>query len=566
MDSMAEDGIHTVVIMSSAQVGKSEIMLNACGYFMDKDPAPMLLLQPTLQMAEAFSKDRVAPMVRDTPVLASLVKDPKSRDSSNTLLHKKFPGGHLTLCGANSPASLASRPVRIVLGDEIDRYPISAGTEGDPLQLAQKRTTTFHNRLTVMASTPTVKGASRIEMAFESSDQRHFYVPCPHCGTMQPLVWDGLQFGTNGEGDWDGTDPWYECESCHDAIEEIHKNQLIKSGQWIAEGHAPGIAGFHLNELYSPWRRWAEIVADFAAAQQDTELRRVFVNTSLGLPYEDDGDGVEVSSLMARLEDYRAEVPKGAVCLVAGVDTQDDRLEVSVVGVGAKEEKWLIEHRILYGDPGSNSVWSMLDEVISEGEYQHESGARLRVAATCIDSGGHHTQSVYNYCRTRKTRRIFPIKGVGGFGRSAVSAPSKRRSGRDRISVDLWTLGVDEIKTSIYSRLGVKNPGPGYVHFPNRDDFGEEYFKQLAAEKMVTRYRKGVPFREWIQVRKRNEALDCMVYAHAAMVLLNPRIDVLAKRLGEFTPDEPKESKTETQSRRTRKRQPGRGGFVNRWK
>lgn len=566
MDSINEKGVHTVVIMSSAQVGKTEVLLNTIGYFMDQDPAPLLFLAPTLQMAEATSKDRIATMVRDTPALTTLVKDPKSRDSSNTLLHKKFPGGHLTLCGANSPASLASRPIRVVLGDEIDRYPVSAGTEGDPLQLAIKRTTTFHNRLTVIASTPTIKDASRIEMAYKTSDQRRYYVPCPHCGVMQPLEWDNIKYETTDGGEWDKSEPWYECDGCGDHIEEVHKQAMLKNGKWIAEGHAPGIAGFHINELYSPWRMWSEILTDYTEALKDTELMRVWVNTSLGIPYEDDGDGVEASGLEARKEKYKAEVPKQAVCLVAGVDTQDDRLEVTVLGIAAKNERFLIEHRVLWGDPGSSAVWSMLDEVIVDGEYQHESGARLRVAATCIDSGGHYTQAVYDYCRRRKGRRVFPIKGVGGFGRAAVSAPSKRRSGRDRVSVDLWTLGVDEIKTTIYSRLGTRSQGPGYVHFPDKDDFNTEYFKQLAAEKMVTRFRKGVPYREWIQIRKRNEALDCLVYAHSAAILLNPRIDVLAKRLREQQKDQPEVKAEETTTSRKRRPTKQRGGFVNRWK
>ena len=569
MDSVNEKGIHTVVVMSSAQVGKSEILLNVMGYFMDQDPAPMLMLQPTLSMAESFSKDRVAPMISATPALTALVKDPKARDSSNTLLHKKFPGGHVTLCGANSPSSLASRPISKILGDEVSRYPVSAGTEGDPLQLAIKRTATFHNRLIFLTSTPGVKDACRIEMAYKTSDQRHFHVACPHCGTMQPLVWEGIKYTTDDTGEWDKSDPWYECDGCGERIEEHHKTVMLRNGRWISENYSPGIAGFHINELYSPWRKWSDIMVDYVEALKDTELMRVWVNTSQGLPYEDAGDGVEATGLEARKEEYKAEVPMRAVCLVAGVDTQDDRLEVTVVGVGPKDERWIIEHRVLWGDPGSSSVWSMLDEVIIDGEYKHESGARLRVAATCIDSGGHYTRSVYEYCRKRKSKRVFPIKGVGGFGRAAVSAPSKRRSGRDRVSIDLWTLGVDEIKTTIYSRLGVKKPGPGYVHFSNSEDFGTEYFKQLAAEKMVTRFRRGIPYREWIQVRKRNEALDCMVYAWAAAILLNPRIEALAKRLREEKEDTSKAEAQADLSPRTNNRKPrskARGGFVNGWK
>jgi len=568
MDSMAEDGIHMVVIMSSAQVGKTEVLLNAVGYYMDQDPSPMLFLAPTLQMAEATSKDRVAPMVRDTPALTALVKDPKSRDSSNTLLHKKFPGGHLTLCGANSPASLASRPIRVVLGDEIDRYPVSAGTEGDPLQLANKRTTTFHNRLTVVASTPTVKGASRIEMAFEASDQRHYYVPCPHCGTMQSLAWSGVKWDKDDKGNWDGGDPWYECESCETAIKENNKAAMLRSGRWMAESYAPGVAGFHLNELYSPWRKWSEVVADFIEAKKDTELLRVFVNTSLGETFEDDaGEGVESTGLFARRERYAAEVPAGALALVAGVDTQDDRLEVSVYGFGIREEQWLIEHTVLWGDPGGKSVWAALDDVLLGGKYQHESGSIMGIAASCIDSGGHHTKRVYEYVRTRKHKRVFAIKGVGGFGKPVVSSPSRKRHGRDRRPVDLFTLGVDEIKSLVFARLNNQEPGPGFIHFPIQENIDEEFFDQLTAEVVVHKMRKGVPYREWKQIRKRNEALDCAVYAYAAFTLLRPNMDALKARIGERT-DKPSGEMSEAAPKtRTRKpRSGGRGGFVNRWK
>jgi len=558
---MKEPGIHTVVIKSSAQIGKSEIELNGIGYFTDQEPSPMLMLQPTLNMAEAFSKDRVAPMFRDTPVLTGKVRDPKARDSGNTLLHKKFPGGHLTLCGANSPASLASRPIRVVFADEIDRYPVSAGTEGDPLQLAIKRTATFHNRLIVMASTPTVKGASRIEMAFETSDQRRYYVPCPHCGTMQPLVWSNIKWDKGEDGHWDNSDPWYECDHCEEKLTEGDKTKMLRSGRWMAEGFSNGIAGFHINELYSPWRRWGEIVEDFLAAKEDSALLRVWTNTSMGETYEEYGKQMDPDSLIMRKEAYPAEVPAGAAVLVAGVDTQDNRLEVTILGVGEREEKWVIDHRVIWGDPGSLAVWNDLDDVLLKGTYRHESGANLGISATCIDSGGHHTQMVYKYCRGKKAKRIFAIKGVGGFGRPATKASSRQRIGRERSSVELWALGVDELKALVAVRLEKDKPGPGYIHFPLSDVFDDEYFAQLTAEKLVTKFRKGVPYQEWICTRKRNEAIDCMVYAHGALILLNPKIDALAARLVPADKGEGDDTARPAKSKRSRK-----SGYMNRWK
>lgn len=559
MDAFTDEGIHTVVVMSSAQVGKSEFLLNAIGYYASQDPAPLLMLQPTLQMGEAFSKDRVAPMFRDTPTLRHLIGEVRTKDSANTLLHKKFPGGHLTIAGANSAAGLASRPIRIVLADEVDRYPVSAGSEGDPLNLAKKRTATFHNRKIALTSTPTVKGASRIEMAYQESDQRRYYVPCLSCGTYQPLEWQNLRWEKGAEDR-----PWYECDHCGGQHTERDKMPMLRGGRWVAEAVAPGVAGFHLNELYSPWRKWSEMVFDFLEAKKDSELLRVFVNTSLGETFEEEGDGVEPSGLYARREHYGAEVPSGGLVLVAGVDVQDEYLVCQVRAYGHGEESWSIANRVIHGDPGRDKVWADLDDIILNGRWRHEGGQDLRVAATCIDSGGHHTQRVYDYVRTRKQSRVFAIKGMAGFGRPMVSAPSPKRHGRERRKADLFTLGVDEIKSLIYTRLGQAEPGAGYLHFPITDEFGEEFFAQLGAEQVRTKFVRGVPRREWVQIRKRNEALDTTVYAHAAVILLNPNYSAIEERLGERpTRQEPV---AKEQGLRQNRRPARKKGFVNGWR
>jgi phage terminase large subunit GpA-like protein len=571
MDVINDDDFEQVVIMTSAQIGKSEILLNAIGYYADQQPCPMLMIQPTLEMAAAFSKDRISGLFGLSPVLKEKVADTRSRSAKAkgagaTVFHKKFAGGHLTLCGANSPASLASRPIAKVFGDEIDRYPTSAGEEGDPMSLARKRTATFHNRKMVWTSTPTVKGASRIELAWEDSDQRRFYVPCPHCGEMGPLWWRNVSWAKDEAGKWDGSEPWYNCEECGSRIEENEKSLMLKRGRWVAESTSNGIAGFHLNELYSPWRKWRDIVADFIAAKDDSDLLRAFVNTSLGETFEEQGETVEHTGLMARREVYAAEVPGRAVCLVAGVDVQDDRLEVTIWGAAPDHERFAISHRQLWGDPGFPEVWNELDEIILHGEFVHESGNHLRVSATAVDSGGHHTKRVYEYCMARRSSRVYAIKGVGGFGRPAVSAPSGKRSGRDRRKIDLWALGVDEIKSGLYSRLNIDQAGPGFVHFPLNDEFDEEFFAQLTAEKIVTKFKRGVPYREWVSTRRRNEALDCAVYAEAALTILNPSYPALARRLtaepeASTEPKEPIIGRT-----RGGKRTPRRGGFVKGWK
>lgn len=565
---MGEPGIHTVVVMCCSQVGKTEALLNGIGYFIDQDPAPILVIEPTLQMGEALSKDRVAPMVRDTPALAGKVRAVRSKDSDNTLLHKGFPGGHLTICGANSAASLAMRPIRVIFADEVDRYPVSAGTEGDPLKLASKRSATFHNRLTVMVSSPTVKGASRIEQAFNQSDQRRFYCPCPHCGTYQPLLWRNLKWGKNADGHgWDGLDPWLECESCAGAIPEQARPAMLRAGVWTAEAFAAGVAGFHLSELYSPWVRWREMVAGHYEAIGDTELRRVFVNTCLGETFEEIGEGIEPGRLIDRREKYAAPVPAGAVVLTAGVDVQDDRLEVQVRAWGPGEESWRVTYRVLYGDPAQPEVWNALDDVILSGQFVHETGNRLSVSATAIDSGGHHTKAVYAYVQTRAARRVFATIGRAGFGRPMVSAPSRRKMGRDRRPVDLFIVGVDEIKSLEQSRLRRQDHGPGYCHFPETDEFSTEYFAQLTAEDLHTTFHMGVAKRVWKKKRTRNEALDCSVLDYAALVLLKPNFAALGRRLDR--PETPGGNDPSGGAKpgggRVRPPAGKRGGFVNRW-
>lgn len=506
LDAFSDPLIEKVVVMSSAQVGKTEIVNNVVGYFVDKDPAPILVLQPTQQMGEAWSKDRLAPMLRDTPRLRGKVKDPRARDSGNTLLHKSFPGGHITISGANSAASLASRPIRVVLCDEVDRYPPSAGTEGDPVGLATKRTSTFWNRKLGEFSTPTVKAFSRIEQSFEQSDRRRFYVPCPHCEHMQTLQWANLK--------WEKGDPdtaAYACEECGCLVEEQAKQGMLSAGVWVAENPGHRTAGFHLNALYSPWARWPDLVREWLDAQGNPERLKVFVNTVLGETWEEDGERVNAQSLTSRRESYRAQVPDGVGILVAAADVQGDRLEVTVKGYGAGEESWLIHHEQLWGDPGRDEVWQQLEEVRTRA-WKHESGAELRVAAMCIDSGGHHTEHVYRYVRPLQPSRVWATKGMSQPGKPLVGRPSRA----NKHGVKLMPLGTDTAKDLVFARLKVSTPGPGYMHFPDFVD--DEYFDQLTSEKVVTRYRGGRPVRVYEKTRPRNEALDLEVLCLAALL------------------------------------------------
>jgi len=549
MDALNEPNVREVVAMTSAQVGKTEILNNVIAYHISQDPSPILVVQPTLDLAQTWSKDRLAPMLRDTPVLQGLVKDPRARDSGNTTLHKVFPGGHITACGANSPSSLASRPIRVVLCDEVDRYPVSAGSEGDPISLAKKRAATFWNRKIMLVSTPTNKGASRIETAYEESDQRVFFVPCPHCEASQQLKWSNVK--------WDEDKPEtarYVCNDCGVEWSEPDRLRAIRNGKWKATNEFKGVAGFHLSTLYSPWTPLADGVRDFLEAKKQPATLRVWVNTYLGESWEEQGEAVDDYELSQRREDWDA-LPREVLLLTAGVDVQDDRLEVEVVGWGLDEESWSIHYQTIYGDPSSPKVWDDLDVVLAR-KWEHESGSEMIATATCVDSGGHHTQSVYKYCKAREGRRVFAIKGVGGDGRPLVGRPSKNNIGK----VNLFPIGVDTAKHLLFSRFRINEPGAGYCHFPSdRDD---EYFKQLTAEKIATRYHKGFARREFVKVRPRNEALDVRVYAMAALTLLNANLKALHNRMMANLDKSEQVNKVAPQMKKVQRG----GAFVNRWR
>ena len=554
MDTVADARIETIVIMSSAQVGKTEIINNIVGYFIDQDPAPMMVLQPTVDMAKTWSHDRLAPMVRDTPALKSLIADNKSRASSNTLFHKSFPGGHITMTGANSPTGLASRPIRIVCCDEVSRYPQSAGAEGDPVNLIRKRTTTFHNRKIVLTSTPTLKGACRIEQEFSVSDRRYYEVPCPHCQHEQRLKWANVQ--------WPEGKPQEAvmvCVECGGVIEDKHKPKMIKNGKWVAELPGGKIAGFHLNELYSPWRTFADVAEDFAEAKKNPETLKTWVNTSLGETWEEAGESLSEHLLSERKENYAIDaIPPEVLLLTAGADIQKDRIEVSIVGWGLDQECWILDHVVIYGDPTQQKVWHELEEVLIKTYDGH------RIAGAAIDSG-YLTEYVYQFTKPRSSRRVFAIKGQAGMGKPLTTKP--KPVGRTR--TPMYTVGVDTAKRTIYARLRLTS-GEGYIHFGV--DFDDEYFQQLTAEKMVTKYRRGFPVMEFVKTRDRNEALDCLAYAYAALDNLNVKLAALAakrKAKQNAVAVEPEQTSPLATPpppvKRTKKTRSRKGGFATRY-
>ena len=513
MDVCCDPEIETVVWMSSSQVGKSECENNIIAHYISNNPCPILMVQPTVDMAESYSKDRIAPMIRDTPILNKSVSDSKSRNSESTILHKKFIGGHFTLIGSNAPSQLASRPIKVVLFDEVDRY--KPNIEGDVVKLASKRTTTFWDRKIIMVSTPTIKGASRIEMAYEESDKRRYFVPCHSCGHEQHLIFGNVK--------WEKDNPstaLYYCEKCGQGWSDTQRWNAVKKGHWVAEREVKGIAGFHLNEIYSPWVSLNDMVTNFLEAKKSKETLKTFVNTSLGETWEEEGIQLDDNELLARREEYD-KVPSDALVLVAAVDVQDDRLEIEVKGFGVGEESWGVDYKIIYGDPSKAIVWKDLDTALLQ-TYENEDGYTMRIACTCIDSGGHFTNEVYKFTKNKESRRVYAVKGS-----SASGAPLVNRGTRsNKANVKLFAVGTDTAKELIFARLKIDDFGAGYMHF-TRKLHDEEYFKQLTAEKITTKFLRGFPSRVWTKTRARNEALDLNVYALAALAILNPNWNAL---------------------------------------
>lgn len=521
--------------MAGAQLGKSEALLNIIGYHIDHDPCPILMLQPTESMAQAFSKDRIANgLLRATPVLQGKVKDPRARDSNNTTLHKIFPGGSISLVGANSPAGLASRPIRVVLADEVDRFPASAGSEGDPLGLARKRTATFWNRKIIAVSTPTIKDVSRIEDAYEKSDMREFYIPCKHCEHQQTLMWSNVR--------WTDDNPdtaSYLCEECGCLWSDADRRWSVRNGQWVAKNEFTGIAGFKISGLYSPWTPLADGVREFLSVKKNPEQLKVWTNTYLGQSWVDEGETVDEMNLMQRRENFN-EVPEGVVMIVVGADVQDDRIELSFIGIGRDEESWVLGHEVLYGDPSTPQLWTALDTQLAR-VFETEDGRSLGVRATCVDSGGHFTNTVYQYCHKNFNRRVFAIKGVAGEGKPIAGKPSRNNVVKCR----LFPIGTETAKDLLFARLRIQEEGAGYIHFS--DTLNDEYFRQLTAEKVITKYVRGYKKRVYQKFRPRNEALDCYVYALGAYAIINTNVNSIADRIEAKSSvqvdDEPKEIK-----------------------
>ena len=553
MDSFTDPRIKKISLVASSQVGKSELELNVIGYIIDQDPGSILYIQPTLDDAKKFSRLRIAPMIRDSHTLRRKVADVKSRDSGNTMLQKSFPGGMLTIVGSNSASGLASTPAKYVLGDERDRWALSAGTEGDPWALAEARTTTFYNSKMVDVSTPTDKGVSPIEKSFNEGTRERWCHRCPNCGEYTNIIFNDIifEFDTIGSGrkkDYKVTHIGWRCPHCGFEFSEAEMRK--QPAKWIAENPAAmerGHRSFWLNAFSSPWQSWEKVVYSFLVARKDPQRLKVVYNTMLGELWEDRGDLADEDTMLARREEYGTrddgtpiELPEGVLVLTCGVDTQDDRLEGEVVGWGKYQESWGVKKFVIPGDPNDDAPWLKLDEYIDH-VYKFENGRGLKPAITFVDSGGHKTQAVYKQCRARLGKRVFAVKGKGGEDVPYTKPASKVDivvNGRAIAKTYLYTIGVDAGKTAILDgALRVAEPGPKYCHFPRGSDCGYDYnyFAGLLSEKQELKATNGRTRLVWVKLpgHERNEALDCRNYATAALYVLDPDMDAIERRIKE---------------------------------
>lgn len=531
MDAFTQPGVWQIVIMSSAQVGKSEIELNMMGCAIDNDPGPMLYIQPTDKVAEDYSKRRIAPMIQACRHLRDKVFKARSRDAANTITMKTFPGGSLAIIGANSPADLSSKPVRYIFMDETDRFPQSAGTEGDPQELAERRTETYrHNRKIIKTSTPTIKGQSRIETDYMNGTQEEWHTQCPYCGKFTFIRFDDIRFeketytNESGDEDYKVKRVVWRCPVCEHEIDE-HKCKRLPA-KWVAKNPQAlqnGIRSFRLNAFMSPWSDWRDIVWKFLKAHKDAEKLKTFVNTILGESWEMRIENGLEEALFNRREHYAAEVPAGVLVLTCGIDTQDNRLEYEVVGWDRNGQSWGISRGVIPGRADTREVWDEVDELLDR-EWTLPNGLKLRILATFIDSGGHFTTQVYKECARRASRRIWPIKGEKGEGK-----PECRPMTRNHGDGAKFMLGVDAGKEGIMYEAQVQEPGPNYMHFPTepRAGYSMDYFRGLISERMEIHRKGGRASVVWVQYRDRNEPLDCRNYARAAYRYFNWQFDKL---------------------------------------
>lgn len=537
---MLDPEVREVVCKKSTQIGWSDgILNNIVGYHIAHDPKPMMLVQPSEMTAKDYSKLKIAPMIAACPALTNRVRENVSRRGGNTIQLKEFDGGFLKVNGT-TPKQLRSHAVAMVLFDEVDAYELDVDGEGDPIEIGTRRTDTWDEAKILKGSTPAKpKGLSQIDAAYQRSDQREFYVPCPYCRFMQPLIWrdpDTKEFRLVWDKDADGApipeSVVYQCVACRKGIPERFKHQMLARGRWVPKfPERRTIRGYYINALYSPWKDlWPDLAKEWfdATTRNDSEKLKAFINLRLGETWEEAGEAVEASALAARKEPIVEPLAKDIAVLVGAIDVQPNRLECQIMGFGAGEEAWIVKHEIFWGDPGvavvGEDVWSEADSFMLR-EWSHESGSKMRPAIVFVDSGN-QSDAVYDFVEPRQTsaRRVYAIKGVDYIAKPGLVAEGMTKKAHIR----LFTIATYAAKDRVFSRLKIAKPGPGYVHIPGGETgITDEYLQQLAGEKKITvrdrRTRRAKQI--YVKTHNRNEALDLTVYCFAALFTLQTLLE-----------------------------------------
>ena len=535
MDAFNDPTVREVIVKAASQVvGKSQMMNNVIGYFVDQDPSNMMVLHPTLSAAEKWSKGRLDPLIEETPQLFGKFPRRKARDGDNTILHRQFRGGQMFVVGSNAPADLAAQSVRILLADEVDRYEASAGTEGDPIDLGKQRTETYGAFAKFGAfSTPLLAGSSRIDASYQESDKREWRIRCPHCRRSFAPLWEHVAWAKGAQGEHLPDTAHMVCPGCGTAWSEPDRMRAIDAGEWVATAPFTGIAGFHISALGCKRAGLAKLVRRFIAAGKNHERLKAFTNLVLAETWRIAGESVEPDNLFARREARPyGDVPMGVLFLTAGVDVQRDRIEAYIWGWGRDRRCWLIDFRVFRGKPSQPEVWKELDDLLLE-TWRHESGVDMRLRRLGIDTGdGLYTSPVYQWCWRHGGRVVMPVKGASRQERMDASVPVKMsepvslnaggRRKRSDLRVALIATGVFKSELMASLRLDLDDDGsapPGWISLPRSADM--DVCQQLVAEELVLAPKKHGPAAyEWRKRQARNEALDCFVYARAAAWML----------------------------------------------
>ena len=525
LDCLGDPFVREQVIMSATQMLKTLTLQIGVAYAIDVDPGPILLAQPTETDAETFSKERLGPMVRDMKCLRDRVAPEKKTSTSNTVLHKVFKGGSLSLIGAQTAGNFARRSIRYFFADERDKWKKNVGKEGDGFSLGVKRTATFRSRAKIVqVCSPTVKGDSAIDEAYERSDKRKFHVPCPACGHLQILAWAQVK--------WTDNDPLtalYHCTQCDAGWTDAQRHAACEAeaAVWIAEKPFAGVAGFWISELYSPWKKLSEIVLDFLSKKDSVETLQTFVNTTLAEAWQQAGDAPEWERIAAHAEDYLAgEVPAGVRFITAGVDIQKNRVEIAKWGWGRGRRRWLVDYVVIPGEMSDPATKARLTEELN-CTYPTAAGVDLPVLRLAIDSG-YQAEEVYSWARQQGPGRVLVVKGDDRqqllLGSPAM-IESNQRGKKVKWGIKVWPVGVSHAKSELYGQLrlnreeGSAETPAGWVTIPARgwtEPSMEEFCRQLVAEQYVIKIVRGYKKGEWVKARERNEALDTANYARAA--------------------------------------------------